>query len=153
VKQLEIEKIIEASGDSLAFSTHRAAFAAKNEVWLELLDKEVEKLENLEINIERLMELGGQNRVESQKALERLVRDGQLVRVGGIHVYRKTIQYIVNIIHKYYQTHETMSVGELRDLLQTSRKTAVPLMEYLDSNKYTFRKGDVRIAGPNLKPE
>ena len=152
IKQLENEKIIEARGDLIASVTYRAAFVAKNIAWLELLDKEVEKLENLEINAERLMILSGLPLVESQKAFERLVRDGQLVRVGGIHVYRKTIQYIVNIIHTYYQTHETMSVGELRDLLATSRKTAVPVMEYLDANKYTFRKGDIRIAGPNLKP-
>ena len=136
----------------MAMASHVSAFAAKNELWLELLDQITEKNETIEITREQLMARSGKNAVETAKAFERLVRDGQLIRVGGIHVYRKTIQYIVNLIHEYFQSHDTLSVGELRDMLNTSRKTAVPLLEYLDTNKYTYRNGDLRSRGPNLKP-
>jgi selenocysteine-specific elongation factor len=37
-----------------------------------------------------------------------------------------------------------MTVAEIRDVLQTSRKYALPFLEYPDSNKITMRVGDVR---------
>jgi selenocysteine-specific elongation factor len=39
-----------------------------------------------------------------------------------------------------------ITVGELRERLGTSRKYAVPLVEYLDTRGLTIRRGDVRIA-------
>jgi selenocysteine-specific elongation factor len=39
-----------------------------------------------------------------------------------------------------------MTVSALRERLGTSRKYAVPLVEYLDTRGLTVRRGDVRIA-------
>ncbi|HWR30762.1 MAG TPA: SelB C-terminal domain-containing protein, partial [Negativicutes bacterium] len=78
-------------------------------------------------------------------------RENVLVRIAGVHVYRKTIQYIGAVIQGHFAMKETLSVSELRDLLHTSRRMAVPLIEYLDSHNYTKRSGDVRLAGPNLR--
>jgi len=39
-------------------------------------------------------------------------------------------------------------VAELRDLLNTSRRYALPLLEYLDAKRITRRVGDKRILGP-----
>jgi selenocysteine-specific elongation factor len=41
-----------------------------------------------------------------------------------------------------------MLVADLRDLLGTSRKYAVPICEYLDRSGVTRRVGDARVAGP-----
>lgn len=73
-----------------------------------------------------------------------LVRAGVLIKAGEIFVYSKTIQYIVQLIHQYFKENETLTVAELRDILNTSRKIALPVMEYLDMNKYTVRDGDIR---------
>ena len=40
-----------------------------------------------------------------------------------------------------------MTVAEIRDLLGTSRKYAVPLCEWLDATGATVRRGDVRELG------
>ena len=39
-----------------------------------------------------------------------------------------------------------MTVSDVRDALGTSRKYAVPLLEYLDAKGLTRRVGDVRVA-------
>ena len=41
-----------------------------------------------------------------------------------------------------------ITMSELRDLLGTSRKFAVPIGEYLDRIGLTRREGDVRRLGP-----
>jgi selenocysteine-specific elongation factor len=38
-----------------------------------------------------------------------------------------------------------MTVAEIRDLLGTTRKYAVPLCEYLDRIGFTRREGDLRV--------
>ena len=82
---------------------------------------------------------------------DRMVREKVFVRLTGVHVYRNTMQYIGSIIQQHFRTHETLSIGEIRDLLNTSRRLIIPVMEYYDSNNYTKRDGDVRRPGPNLK--
>ena len=87
---------------------------------------------------------------EIKPIFDNMVREKILIRVSGVHVYRKTIQYIGSVIHHHFQTHETLSVGELRDLLHTSRRLVVPVLEYFDAHKNTVRKEDVRVPGPNI---
>jgi selenocysteine-specific elongation factor len=45
----------------------------------------------------------------------------------------------------------TMTMAELRDLLHTSRKYAVPIGEYLDRIGLTTRDGDVRRLNPDFR--
>jgi selenocysteine-specific elongation factor len=82
---------------------------------------------------------------------EQMVREKVFIRLSGVHVYSNTMQYIGTIIQRHFRSHETLSVGEIRDLLNTSRRMVIPVMEYCDSNKYTLRKGDTRFPGPALK--
>ena len=83
-------------------------------------------------------------------AHDALLRAGVLIKVGDNFVYRKTMQYIVQVIHKHFLEKQTLTVAEIRDILNTSRKFAVPLIEYMDMNKYTIRDGDLRRPAPKI---
>lgn len=41
-----------------------------------------------------------------------------------------------------------LTVSQIREMLDTSRKYAVPLCEYLDGEGFTVRRGDRRVLGP-----
>lgn len=86
-----------------------------------------------------------------QKVFEALVKGGQLIRMGEICLYKTAVQAVISQMEKHFRDNPTITVAELRDMLQTSRKIALPLMEYFDLNKYTIRTGDVRRPGPKLK--
>ena len=43
-----------------------------------------------------------------------------------------------------------MAVSDFKDMTGLSRKTAIPLLEFLDKNIYTIRKDNVRLAGKTL---
>ena len=45
----------------------------------------------------------------------------------------------------YIEENETISLGEARDLLDTSRKYIMPFLEHLDDTGVTARQDDVRI--------
>lgn len=54
-------------------------------------------------------------------------------------------------IHRLFETKNVLSVSDFKDLTGLSRKTAIPLLEYLDKIQLTERKGNDRIPGERLK--
>ncbi len=42
-------------------------------------------------------------------------------------------------------------MGAFKDMVQVSRKYAVPMLEHLDRTGVTRREGDERVPGPRLK--
>ncbi len=45
----------------------------------------------------------------------------------------------------YIQAHDSITVGQFRDLFNTSRKYALGFLEYLDTEGVTRRVGDERV--------
>jgi selenocysteine-specific elongation factor len=50
-------------------------------------------------------------------------------------------------VEAFFQSQETLAVGDLRERWGMSRKYSVPVLEYLDKLGWTRRSGDVRIPG------
>jgi selenocysteine-specific elongation factor len=74
-----------------------------------------------------------------------MVKEESLVRISdsmylASSAYNKMIAALKNLFSKKPE----MTVAEFRDILGTTRKYALPILEYLDSNKVTLRVGDVR---------
>lgn len=93
---------------------------------------------------------------DSQEYLNYLLARGVLVKVGdGMFFHRDAIDRAVEAIKEHLSSKGELSLGEMRDLLQTSRKYTLPLLEYMDRVKITRRVGDLRVAGralPGLNP-
>jgi len=75
-----------------------------------------------------------------------LVETGRVHQVGGDLLYAdETLQQVRDVVAEFVRKHGSIEVRDLRDLLQTSRKYALPLLEYMDQIHYTRRVGDKRI--------
>ncbi len=77
--------------------------------------------------------------------LKLMTKEGILVRINDSlfitsNYYKKMIENLKN----FFSKKSEMTVAEFRDILSTTRKYALPLLEYLDSNKITLRVGDIR---------
>lgn len=55
------------------------------------------------------------------------------------------------LLRDYFKKETKISVSEFRTMLNTTRKFALPLLEYFDDLKVTKRMQDVRIAGSAIK--
>ncbi|MDA8079522.1 MAG: selenocysteine-specific translation elongation factor [Nitrospiraceae bacterium] len=74
-----------------------------------------------------------------------LSKEGKVVRVNeAYYLSGSSYQQTLALLRDFFSKKAEMSVAEFRDLLNTSRKYALPLLEFLDSNKITLRTGDVR---------
>jgi selenocysteine-specific elongation factor len=80
--------------------------------------------------------------------LRALGERGDLVRVGDFYLTADQAAKIRSQVREAIQRSGPLSVAQIRDLLGTSRKYAVPLCEWLDSTGATRRQGDMRHLGP-----
>jgi len=78
--------------------------------------------------------------------LNMLLQEGKVVKVGeGVIFSHFAYEEMVKQIIEHIKNHGRITVAEVRDMFQTSRKYAVALMEYLDDQKITRRIGNERL--------
>ncbi|MEE4253205.1 MAG: selenocysteine-specific translation elongation factor [Desulfuromusa sp.] len=97
-------------------------------------------------NKDVLLQLGMDN-VDSETYFSYLVLEGSLVRLNqesSLHMesYRQAEKLLVDI----FQRQETMTLAEFRDKIGSGRKLTQALLELFDSQKYTRRTGENRVA-------
>jgi len=86
------------------------------------------------------------------KAFDTLLAKGAMVKVGD-ELYRGTqIAQIHARVEQFLRANRQMTMAQFRDLIGTSRKYAVPLLEWFDSRGITVRSGDYRMLRAKQAP-
>jgi selenocysteine-specific elongation factor len=85
------------------------------------------------------------------QALDMLLAGGALVRVGDALYRRSQMTRIRADLENALKLRGTLTMAEFRDLIGTSRKYAVPLLEWFDAAGVTLRNGDVRVLRQTAK--
>jgi selenocysteine-specific elongation factor len=77
-----------------------------------------------------------------------LIEQGRLIKLGGgILFLHETYAEAIAKLVEYLRNHEGMTASEARDILGTTRKYILPLLEHMDALHITRRVGDERILG------
>ena len=75
-----------------------------------------------------------------------LVQEGRVIRVGPETAFARPVyDQAVERLRAHLHDHQAVSVAQARDLLGSSRRYVLPLLEWLDAQKVTRRVGDDRI--------
>ena len=78
--------------------------------------------------------------------LEYLVTEGRVVRVNEDTIFaRSAYDAALARLRTHLTEHRSLTVAAARDLLGSSRRYVLPLLEWLDAQKITRRVGDDRI--------
>jgi selenocysteine-specific elongation factor len=79
------------------------------------------------------------------KAFDTLLAKGMLVKVND-ELYRGTQMAQIHArVETFLRANRQMTMAQFRDLIGTSRKYAVPLLEWFDARGITVRSGDYRM--------
>ena len=82
----------------------------------------------------------------ARKVLTKLVAEGTVVRLGPeLHFDAAAMRAARDSIETHLRANGEMLAKDARDLLGTSRKYVVPILEYFDAQGLTRREGDVRV--------
>ncbi len=74
-----------------------------------------------------------------------LNKEGTAMRINdSLSLSRASYDKMIELLKAHFSKQPDMTVAEFRDILGTTRKYALPYLEYLDSNNITLRVGDVR---------
>jgi selenocysteine-specific elongation factor len=84
-------------------------------------------------------------KTDAKQVLESLVTGGELVMLTPqICWYKDIYANACEVTKKHFEENETLVLGQLRDLLNSSRKYTLALLEYYDKNRITKKDGDLR---------
>ena len=80
-----------------------------------------------------------------------LVRRGTVVEQDGVFFAQSSLLKAGQMLAGRFQNQpDGLTVAEVRDLLGTTRKFVLPLLNHFDQTGQTRRREDLRIAGPRL---
>jgi len=125
--------------------------------FLRLLDFRIRYTPEQETNIKKLQILFDKNPfspptiaecivVVGEEVFNVLVENETYLQINQDVVFDpKNLERLHQIVLRYFVAHPTLSVAEFRDLVGTSRKYALAVLEYLDEKGVTLRKGESRV--------
>jgi selenocysteine-specific elongation factor len=94
------------------------------------------------------------NAASLRDLLDVCVAEGFLVHIAGdVYLHAAAEADMRRRVTELLSTGRGVTVAEIRDLLGTTRKFAIPLCEYLDRIGFTRREGDLRVPGSAAAPE
>lgn len=77
-----------------------------------------------------------------------LARAGAVIELDGVVFATSALDEARDRIARVVVEREAVTIAELRDVLGTSRKYILPIVNRMDAEGVTRRRGDVRIPGP-----
>ena len=96
-------------------------------------------------NLSQLSKKTGNSKDKLMRLLTIAEQQGKLLRINGNLMFTQTnFLKLQKKVAQHFTNHSEMSVSEFKELAETSRKYAVPLLEYFDKKKITFREGNSR---------
>jgi len=91
----------------------------------------------------------GVDGARAESVFHLLVRQGRLVRLkGGVVFHAEALADLRRRVLNFAKRSGTIDIGEFKALSGTTRKNAIPLLEYLDAERVTQRDGDRRRILP-----
>ncbi|MBF8250423.1 MAG: selB, partial [Deltaproteobacteria bacterium] len=81
---------------------------------------------------------------EALDLLNLLSKEGRLVKIKEFFFSKDSIDALTASIREFFAMKSDMTPPDFKEMTGLSRKFAIPLLEYLDSQKVTIRVGDVR---------
>jgi len=128
------------SGADLRLSQHQVRFSPTQQAQIDALMREFNTQPYTPPSYKQSSEL------LAEELLRALILTGQLKRVGPDVLFQPHVfEEMRTAVITHIQQKGSITLGELRDKFNTSRKYAVAVLEYLDQAGVTTRQGDTRV--------
>ena len=135
--------VVTERGGDVAAIEHRQGLSPEQEAAASAF---VADLERQPFNPPPLNDLLRRHPMTTPALLEYLVAEERVVRVNEDTMFaRSAYDDAVSRLRTHLTEHRTLTVAAARDLLGSSRRYVLPLLEWLDAQKVTRRVGDDRI--------
>ena len=139
IKRMHDGLILEEFGAKLRLVGHEVRFSEEQQRNITTLFDHFDAAPFTPPSVKQSEELIG------EELLAALLETGQLMQLGeDVLLQPKRYGEMKDAVISHIQAHGNISLAELRDMFDTSRKYAVSVLEQLDQSGVTIRQGDVR---------
>ena len=152
IARLEKDGILVSEKDVVRTSEHGLELSPADMRLREKLAQAYEKAELEAPGLDQALLDAGvspSQRAHARKIFQLLIDNGTLVRVqGDMFFHSRALERLKSQLRLYAAEHgpeRLIDVAKFKELAGVSRKYAIPLLEYLDSERVTRRAGDKRI--------
>ena len=146
VDQLIRQNEIVTDGNLLRLASHQIQFSAEQE---DIKEKVEGIFLDAGINTPAMSGLIAQLSEYPSQSVEQtfyaLMNLGRLIKIeDDLFIHTQAFEAIVSSLTDYLEKNDIITVAEFRELAETSRKYAVPFLEYCDGQGLTVREGNHR---------
>ena len=146
LEELRQQGVIVVERDRVRLATHQVALDDTRERILNELEAEFLAAGYQPPRVEDLFAKLNIGKGHDKALLQVLLDQGRAVRLKeNIVFHRSNLAKAESLLVQYLRHHREITPIEFKDLLGISRKYAIPMLEYFDSQKITMRVGDKRI--------
>ena len=138
--------MIERKTDRWALYKHKVNLSNEDKKFKEML---LDILESEKFNTSSISDLMKKIGIKTEKDLNKIIKicetEKLIVRISqNIILSESNLKILKNNLINFFDKNQSINVSEFKDLFNISRKYAIPILEYLDKIKFTFRNGNTR---------
>ena len=141
--------IIECQG-GYALNNYKIELSIEDKKNLNFIEKVLRDDRKQPISLSYIIESTRHNPKRVGDLVYFLVENGKVESLGdNLFIHCEFLTYLKKNVTEYFKNENSLTVADFKKLTGLTRKTAIPLLEYLDKKKYTIRHGNVRTMGEN----
>ncbi len=143
---LEAEQLVRSERDQVRLATHTIRLSSEQQRVVSGLDAEFLQAGAAPPSPEEALAKLGVKGNERHELFQLLVAERRLVRAKeSLYFHTEALGSIQDKLVAYLLQKKEIGPGDMKDLLGITRKYAIPLMEYFDSQRITVRQGERRV--------
>lgn len=145
VEILAQEKIVAREGNLLRLPGHRVQLGAEEKTLMERIKKLLGQNPLQPPELKQIEKDLGADRDKLSAVIRLMEREGSIVRVAtDLYFLSDRVDKVKALLYKELSERGEITAASFRDLLGSSRKYAIALLEYFDREGTTVRIGDIR---------
>jgi selenocysteine-specific elongation factor len=145
VDTLTNEKVIGKEGSLLRLAEHRIQLGGQEKSLMDKIKKILADQPMAPPDLKEIEKQLGISRNKLSEVIRLMERDGSIVRVTtDLYFLATCVQRVKNLLQEHLAVNGEITAAGFRDLLGSSRKYTIALLEYFDREGTTLRIGDIR---------
>ena len=139
------DKLIAREENLLRLASHRVQLGGQETLLMDKIKKILGAQPLAPPDLKDIEKQAGVSRQRLTEVIRLLEREGSLIRVTtDMYFLASNIEQLRTTLKNYLIEKGEMSAASFRDLIGSSRKYTIPLLEYFDRDGLTIRIGDIR---------
>ena len=148
ISNLLNEGIVEQSSGGYSLANYKVQFSSNDISDMGNIEKIIKKAGSQPILISEIITASGFKPKRVGDLMHILIDNNKIQSLDNdFYLDKDYFDSLTKKIRAYFSKNKEMTVADFKELTGLSRKTAIPFLEYLDKNRFTNRKENIRLIG------